>query len=241
MDIGRQAVTTALRSGKPLDTCFALIFTAPVYLWCGEWDGAQDVLEQLVNHSHWPVLKPFHAIAAAVQGALLIGREDPEQGTPMIQAALQTMRSERQHVIVTSAACWAAQGLMIAGRSEEALATIRSARRTAALGAEAVLLPELLRLQAQTLLSLSDTNEALAERLLTRSRSIAHGQSALAWELRSALDLARLRARRGNGVEARQLLATTYERFTEGFTTHDLRAATQLLGELDPFASRAAV
>jgi hypothetical protein len=42
-------------------------------------------------------------------------------------------------------------------------------------------------------------------------------------------------------VEARQLVATTYNRFTEGFATHDLRAATQLLGELEPHTSRAAV
>ncbi|HEY5759489.1 MAG TPA: winged helix-turn-helix domain-containing protein [Steroidobacter sp.] len=241
MDIARQAVTTALRSGKPLDTCFALIFTAPVYLWCGEWDAAQDVLEQLINHSHWPVLKPFHPIAAALQGALLIGRKDPEQGTPMIQAALQTMRNERQNVVVTSAACWAAEGLMIVGRSEEALALVRNARRTAVAGAEAVLLPELLRVQAQALLAMSQTHEAQAERLLVRSCAIAHRQSALAWELRAGLDLARIRARQGNCVEARQLLGATYDRFTEGFATHDLRAATLLLGELDPLASRAAV
>jgi predicted ATPase/DNA-binding winged helix-turn-helix (wHTH) protein len=241
MAIARQAVTTALKSGKPLDTCFALIFTAPVYLWCGDWDATQDVLAQLINHSHWPVLKPFHPVAAALQGALLIGREDPEQGTPMIETALQTMRNARQNVIVTSTACWAAEGLMIAGRPEEAIAVIRNARRDAVRGSEAVLLPELLRVEARALLSMSQTNEAKAERLLVRSCSIAHRQSALAWELRAALDLARLRARQGHSEEARQLLATTYDRFTEGFATHDLRAATQLLGELEPLTSRAAV
>lgn len=241
METARLAVTTALRSGKPLDTCFALIFTTPVYLWCGEWDAAQDELEQLVNHSHWPVLKPFHAIAASLQGALLIGRQDPEQGTPMVQTALQTMRNQRQKVMVTAAACWAAEGLMIAGRSEDALALIRSARQEAVTGSEAVLLPELLRLQAQALLAGADTNETQAERLLLRSSAIARRQSALAWELRAGLDLARIHARQGHRETARQSLATLYSRFTEGFATHDLRAATQLLGELDPLASRAAV
>ena len=110
-----------MRCGKPLDTCFALLYTTPVYLWCGQWDGAQDVLEQLVNHTHWPVLKPFHVTALAMQGALLIGREDTERGTSMVQTALQKMRGERQNVVGTFVACWMADGLTTAGRFEEAL------------------------------------------------------------------------------------------------------------------------
>lgn len=240
METARRAATTALRCGKPLDTCFALIFTTPVYLWCGEWDAAQDVLEQLVNHTHWPVLKPFHSSAAAMQGALRIGRKDTAQGTAMIQEALQKMRDERQNAIGTSVACWMAEGLAAAGRAEEALVVIQNARRDAVRRAEAVLLPELLRLQAQMLFSVSETNEPEVVRLLDRSRLIARRQSALSWELRSSLDLARIHARRGDRAEASQLLATTYGRFTEGFATHDLQAAAQLIRELDPLASRAA-
>jgi predicted ATPase len=174
-----------------------------------------------------------------MQGALLIGRNDTEQGTSMVQSALQSMKTERQNVVGTFVACWAAEGLTTAGRYEEALAVISNARRDAVHSAEAVLLPELLRLQARILLSISETNEARAVRLLLRSCSIARRQSAPSWELRAALDLARIRARQGDGVEAHQLLATVYDRFSEGFATHDLQAAAQLLGELDPLASRA--
>ena len=77
----RRAAGTALQSGKPLDTCFALLYTTPVYLWCGHWDAAQEVLEQLVSHTHWHLLKPFHCVARAMQGALLIGRGAAEGGT----------------------------------------------------------------------------------------------------------------------------------------------------------------
>ncbi|WP_129779791.1 ATP-binding protein [Peristeroidobacter soli] len=237
----RLAVATASRSGKPLDTCFALVFTTPVYLWCGEWDAAHGVLEQLINHTHWPMLKPFHSIAAAMQGSLLIGRKDPEQGIPMVQAALQVMKNERQNVARTLAACSLAEGLIMTGRCEEALVVIRNTRRDAVLGAEGAFLPELLRLQARTLLAMSEANEAQAERLLARSCMIARRQSASSWELRSAIDLTRIRARRGDGVAARQFLSTLYDRFTEGFATQDLQAAAQLLGALEPLASRAAV
>lgn len=240
-ETARQAVATAMRSRQPLDTCFALLYTTPVYLWCGDWDAAQDALEQLVNHTHWPMLKPFHSSAAALQGALLIGRADTERGASMLQAALRKMRDERQNVIGTLVSCWVADGLTNAGRSEEALTVIRSARRVAAHRAEAVLLPELLRQQARILLSISQANEARAVRLLVRSCRTARRQSALSWELRAALDLARLSAQQGECEQARQLLATIYDRFTEGFATHDLQAAAHLLRELDRTASRAAV
>jgi hypothetical protein len=241
MATARQAVSTAMRSGKPLDTCFALLFTTPVYLWCGHWDATQDALQQLVNHTHWTMLKPFHSGAAALQGALLIGREDTGQGIAMLQTALQQMKDERQNVIRTVVACWLAEGLTTAGRFEEALTVIRNARRNAVLSAETVLLPELLRLQARVLLSISQANEARAMRLLLRSCRVARHQSAPSWELRTALDLARLRAQQGECEQARPLLAAIYDRFTEGFATHDLQAAAQLLRELDCTSSRAAV
>jgi hypothetical protein len=136
------------------------------------------------------VLKPFHSTAAALQGALLIGRGDTERGIAMILEALPRMKDERQNVVRTSVACSLADGLTTAGRPEEALPVIRSARRDAARGGEAVLLPELLRVQAQALLAASPANEGRAVRLLRRSCRIARRQSALSWELRSVATLA---------------------------------------------------
>jgi predicted ATPase/DNA-binding winged helix-turn-helix (wHTH) protein len=232
VDTAQKAVATAMGFGKPLDTCFSLLYATPVYLWCGDWSAAQEVLERLMNHTHWHVLKPFHAVALAMQGALLIGRGDAERGIAMLPGVLQKMRAERQDVVGTFVACCVADGLTAVGHPEEALAIIRTARRNAVRGAEAVQLPELLRIQATALLSTSHANEARAERLLVRSGRIAQRQSALSWELRTALTLARLHARRGDRERARQLLAPLYQRFTEGFQTRDLQATRQLLEEL---------
>lgn len=229
METARQAVATALRSGKPLDTCFALLYTTPVYLWCGHWDAAQAALEQLVNHTHWPALKPFHASAAAMQGALLIGRGETEKGTLGVEAALRQMKDERLNVVRSLAACWMADGMQTVGRFGDALAVIRTARRDCMRNGEGVLLPELLRLQARTLCSMSQENEARAVRLLVRSCQIARRQSARSWELRSAQTLACIRTQRDDCEQARQLLATIYDQFTEGFATRDLETAAELL------------
>ena len=66
-----------------------------------------------------------------------------------------------------------------------------------------------------------------------QSLASARRQSALAWELRTATTLARLRVAQGRGAEARQLLSPVYGRFTEGFASSDLKAAKQLLDGLD--------
>ena len=73
---------------------------------------------------------------------------------------------------------------------------------------------------------------AAAEKLFLEGLDLAHRQGALAWELRCATSLARLWRDQGRSKEAGALLAPVYERFTEGFTTSDLRTAKALIDEL---------
>ena len=55
----------------------------------------------------------------------------------------------------------------------------------------------------------------------------------LSWRLRAVTSRARLRLEQGRLPEARDSLAETYGRFTEGFKTLDLRPARALLAEID--------
>ena len=50
--------------------------------------------------------------------------------------------------------------------------------------------------------------------------------------LRSSTTLAELLAERGQRDAARELLAPIYNWFTEGFDSHDLKGACELLGSL---------
>ena len=61
---------------------------------------------------------------------------------------------------------------------------------------------------------------------------MARQQGALLWELRIALSVARMRASQGRGHEAKALLASVYDRFTEGFATADPLAASAMLDDL---------
>jgi predicted ATPase len=67
---------------------------------------------------------------------------------------------------------------------------------------------------------------------LTEALAVARAQSALAWELRSTMALARMLFEDGQRDRARHTLALVYDRFTEGFETADLRLARTLLEDL---------
>jgi predicted ATPase len=92
-------------------------------------------------------------------------------------------------------------------------------------------LPDLLRVRGQVLLAESPQNWHAAETSLMSSLDAARRQSALGWELRSALVLSRWWKDRGGNEEARSLLADVHGRFTEGFDTADLREAARQLSE----------
>ena len=91
---------------------------------------------------------------------------------------------------------------------------------------------EVLRVDAELLLwHAAPGATAAAEARLSRAQQIAREQSALSWELRAAMTLARLWGRNERAAEARDLLDRTYRKFAEGFATGDLiRARTMMTG-----------
>jgi predicted ATPase len=91
-------------------------------------------------------------------------------------------------------------------------------------------LPELLRIKSQILAAQHDRESAL--NCLTEAIAVARAQSALAWELRSTMSLARLLREDGQRDQARHALALVYDRFTEGFETADLKLARALVADL---------
>jgi len=232
-EIARHTIAAAEASSKPLTKCFAFLYTLPTLLWCGELEVAHDVLEKLMTHPHWHALPSFHATALALRGELVIRQGDSEHGLAKLQSAVPMMRADRQTVQLTRASCALAQGLAAVGQLNEALALIDSAVAQSEAGSELCQFPEMLRIQAEILLSMPSTDEARAQAILVRALEEARRQGALAWELRAAMTLARLRVTQGRGREGRELVSCVYARFTEGLETRELGAARQLLQSLE--------
>lgn len=72
------------------------------------------------------------------------------------------------------------------------------------------------------------------EESYTSALNIARHQGAKMLELRAVVSLVRLQQQHGDIRHAHELLSETYEWFTEGFGTKDLKAARALLSELSP-------
>jgi class 3 adenylate cyclase/tetratricopeptide (TPR) repeat protein len=90
---------------------------------------------------------------------------------------------------------------------------------------------ELYRLKARALL-MRGAPDAEAESLLDQALQTARSQQARSLELRAATDIARLWIKQGKRAGARDVLASVYGRFDEGFETRDLKEAKAVLAEL---------
>jgi hypothetical protein len=93
-------------------------------------------------------------------------------------------------------------------------------------------LSELLRIKSLVFVAQNDRESAIS--CLAEAIEVARTQSALAFELRSAIDLARLLSDGEQRDQGRHSLALVYERFSEGFQTADLKVARGLLENLQP-------
>jgi predicted ATPase len=93
--------------------------------------------------------------------------------------------------------------------------------------------PEILRAHAVSIIKTGATGAlGLAEEMLGRSLAMAREQGALAWQLRTAISLARLYQNLDRRSEARPVIAPVYDDFSEGFGTADLKTAAAWLASL---------
>ena len=89
---------------------------------------------------------------------------------------------------------------------------------------------ELYRLKGELLL-MENKAEGEAEECFHQAIKIARQQQAKSWELRAVKSLSQLWWKQGKQEEARRLLVETYNWFTEGFETSDLKEARALIKE----------
>jgi predicted ATPase len=118
------------------------------------------------------------------------------------------------------------------GNVDAALAICGEARERAQQTEEHVWLAEIHRIEGEIRRAVAGCPLAAAEDCFRKALDVSRRQGAKMFELRSATSLARLWRDQGKIAEARDLLASIYGWFTEGFDTVDLKAAKVLLDEL---------
>jgi predicted ATPase len=228
--IVQKAIDEAAIRDHPIPLCISLVYTSTLLLWTGDLLKAGDFIEQLTAYAGRHSLAPYRSLGVALKGELAVIREEPEAGLELLRNALETLRAQQYNLLIPGFIGALAEGLRKTGQFEEALFTINGGIARATNSGMELDLSELLRIKSQILAAQHDRESALNS--LTEALAVARAQSALAWELRSTMVLARLLAEDGQRDQARHTLALVYDRFTEGFETADLKLARALHEDL---------
>ncbi|PWC32895.1 winged helix-turn-helix domain-containing protein [Azospirillum sp. TSO35-2] len=230
----------AVAAAKPLATqtatadlvtyCIGLIWGASVFQWVGDWDMFEALGERLIASAASHSLKPYEAVGLAMRGERLIQAGQLDGGIGLLQTAVAALRADHYELYTSGFGGSLAMALATRGLVADAHAVIDETLARVLLHGGSFELPELLRIRGEVQLRLGDVTGAEAS--FREAISVADRQGALSWRLRACTSLARL-CRGGDGARgARDALAETHARFTEGFTSADLEAAQTLLAEL---------
>jgi predicted ATPase/DNA-binding winged helix-turn-helix (wHTH) protein len=229
----QSAVNEARATDHALTLCTALAHAAcPIALYIGDLAAAERFVAMLLEYSAKHPLTMWDALGRCLNGTLFLARGDAG-GLPLLQTALDWLREAKFGYYNAIFLGTLAQGMAAAGQTAEARVAIDDALEQCDRSEGRWCLPELLRIKGE-LLRLGGSANAVnaAEDNYLRALEAARRQGALSWELRAATSLAKLWHGRCKTAEAEQLLSSVYNRFSEGFDTHDLKTARALITEL---------
>jgi predicted ATPase len=218
-----EALTLARELAHPASVATALVFAAQVHARRREWQRTYEQAEAALGLAREHGFAFRVAQATILRGWALVQQGQGETGLTQICQGLATLRatgSETGAYLIVLAAAYGRVGQIEEGLrvAEEVLAV--SHRNAGLYHLKGVLLRR------------SAEHHAEAERCFRQALEIARRQGAKSLELRAAMSLSRLWQRQGKRAEARELLASLYGWFTEGFDTPDLQEAKALLEEL---------
>ncbi|MET0535284.1 MAG: winged helix-turn-helix domain-containing protein [Steroidobacter sp.] len=222
LEMAYQGVAEAERSGNRRMLCTTLLVVIVVTMWRGDTLAARQALDRLHEQST-AHSQEYHQLWAECLRVIL-------ETAPTEGQVIEPLR-------LSSDPLTTSQYLDFLGSVREDLVSTDAIVRAES-GRSGWYTSEILRAKAERLIREGDSASiSSAESLLLRSLEIARRQGALAWELRTAMSLARLWSEQERVSDARSLLSAVHESFTEGFDTADLKAARQLLKQLAPTRS----
>ncbi|WP_439369667.1 ATP-binding protein [Bradyrhizobium sp. DASA03120] len=235
----RQTISDAKLSSNPATLAVALSWVSGVLIWAGDLQSAEEHVDWLIPHAESHSLGPNVHVGRSYKGTLAINSGDPKAGVQTLQECLKHLHTHDKKLNMALGQrkvefnISLAQGLIAIGRADEGLAIIDETISRIDENGELYLLPEALRMRGCALLALPERGVNQAEACFMQSLALSRRQGARAWELRTAIDLARLLVNCGRRADGRKLLQPILGQFTQSRETADQRTAAQLLAELD--------
>jgi predicted ATPase/class 3 adenylate cyclase len=226
-----RAVALATELDHPFTLAYALFHCGFLHLWRREPklvnDRAVGLLHVVDDHD-FPI---WRALGTCLLGAANTGMGHTHEGLAQIRQGMDLYQGLTTPPIFWQLLVFLQAGAHAqAGKTAEGLVLIDEALQIAGRGSGMTLLPEFCLLKGELLLALSQAYTADAEPWFQRAFDIAQDIGARMPQLRAAFRLCRLWQNGDKAELGLRTLRAVYDTFTEGFTTADLKEATQLIG-----------
>lgn len=237
----QEAVACAQQGAHPFSLAYALNWASMLFQLRGDAAQAYAWGDRAMTLSLEQGFTHLLAVATLLRGAVMVRPGQVEAGLTHMRESVTTWRNtgaalQQPYYLSLLAGACAETGSLKEEEAllEEALACIQ---RTEERWWEA----EVHRLWGELCLQQGAQGEkhkqrsksaTKAEEYFYRAQTIARQQGAKSLELRVAISWSRVLQRQGKREAARQMLAQSYDWFTEGFTTKDLQEAKALLAQL---------
>jgi class 3 adenylate cyclase/tetratricopeptide (TPR) repeat protein len=235
-DQARRAADDALQRARQLGhtptLAYALLITGLRAISARKTAETEELADELVAVSDERRLAFFSGFGHFFQGCVLAQRGQGRAAVQRIREGLAAAESTGWRGHEPGSLGLLADALALTGAIDDGLKVLAEALAAAEAsgfrGADA----ELHRLRGDLLRRLPSPEFTEVEACFRRALAVAREQGSRGFELRAAVNLARLLSELGRCAEARDLLAPVYGRFTEGFDMPDLKEAKALLEAL---------
>jgi len=226
-----RAIKNARETGHPTTLMYALGRAASSYILCGDYAAAHAQVEELVALADERGALYWKAFGTAVQGRLFALTGNASDAVRAITTGITSLRSTGASLYEPMFLWHLAIAYAELGQLDDARRCIDDTMDKVERSKEKWCEAEVQRIAGEIALK-SPRDTEKAEKYFEHALSIARAQQAKSWELRAAMSMTRLWRSQGKPHQARELLASVYGWFTEGFDTLDLKEAKALLDEL---------
>ena len=199
---------------------------------CGDYAAAKAEAAELVALADEKGVLFWKALGMGNEGWLFAMTGKASDAVRMITSGRTALRSTGATMFLSVSSPLLASAYAELGQFDDAWCCIGEAMTSVETTKEKLWEAEVNRTAGEIALLSSKPDATKAEAYFDRALTVSRQQQAKSWELRAAMNMARLWRDQGKPQQARELLAPVYSWFTEGFDTRDLKEAKALLQEL---------